>query len=777
MTGLRALRKEQTRQRILRTALALFEEKGYVATTIDEIAAQAETTRVTFYARFPGKRDVMRALLDELNELLERHTTEAHGSTAAKLIEAVRIGTADALRPWLATQATRWPEIKPYILVATQAAAVDPEIRNLYAGVVRGGHPRHGRRHDPREQARPRDPPLPRVPRDGDPGPDGPPLDARPVGARQRTRAGPAHRDVGHAARGTLAWRPRSSGAAAGSGSGGSGPPPRREPSSCASASAPAPPGSPSRYAGSPAQRQVADGLEGQPELLGPEVRLEPAAAAPRRRAAARPRRPCACSMALLHSGTRRTPSRRRERRHVAGGRRCRAAPGRGSRPETRRRSAGRVPASHSVLGTSPTADTTSSASRRVPSPSTTRCARARRRAAPAGSRRCVQPARHARPRRRRPTGTARAARQRRALGHEGDLAARGQAAGGDLHAERAAADDDDRRPAGEAVAQGERVVEAAQGELVGQVRTSRRAREPVAIDQAVVGQLGRRRRGARVGAPTSSPVARTPSSSRRPVRGAAAARGPTVVAAEQQRLRERRTAVRRRACSSPTIVSSPSNPAVTQRVGRGQPGDAVADDDDPPDRGGAHVEPQRGDRAHADGGAGARRARRSSISSTVEHQLAVVVEVHQLGRRLLAQAVALAAGAVEDDLFMPAPPPGRASSSMLRVMLLGTRTSAPTTSRSTRRARAAITAWRLEAGEPLSGAAVRAVAEREVVDRVALDQERVGVLVVARVAVARPEQDRDLRTRPGRGRRRSRRPSWRDDPRRGSAPRSGAPR
>ena len=134
MTGLRALRKEQTRQRILRTALALFEEKGYVATTIDEIAAQAETTRVTFYARFPGKRDVMRALLDELNELLERHTTEAHGSTAAKLIEAVRIGTAEALRPWLATQATRWPEIKPYILVATQAAAVDPEIRNLYAG-------------------------------------------------------------------------------------------------------------------------------------------------------------------------------------------------------------------------------------------------------------------------------------------------------------------------------------------------------------------------------------------------------------------------------------------------------------------------------------------------------------------------------------------------------------------------------------------------------------------------------------------------------------------
>jgi AcrR family transcriptional regulator len=133
MTGLRELRKEQTRKQILRTALALFEEKGYVATTVDEIAAQAGTTRMTFYARFPGKRDVMRALIDELNELLERHTTQANRSTAAKLVEAVRIGTADALRPWLAAQAARWPTMKPYILVATQAAAADPEIRELYA--------------------------------------------------------------------------------------------------------------------------------------------------------------------------------------------------------------------------------------------------------------------------------------------------------------------------------------------------------------------------------------------------------------------------------------------------------------------------------------------------------------------------------------------------------------------------------------------------------------------------------------------------------------------
>jgi len=134
MAGLRALRKEQTRKQILEAALELFEQKGYVATTVEELAAQAGTTRVTFYARFPGKRDVMVALIDELNEVLERNTSEAHGSTASKLVEAVRIGTRDALKTWLATQASRWPQIKPYILVSTEAAAVDPEIRTLYQG-------------------------------------------------------------------------------------------------------------------------------------------------------------------------------------------------------------------------------------------------------------------------------------------------------------------------------------------------------------------------------------------------------------------------------------------------------------------------------------------------------------------------------------------------------------------------------------------------------------------------------------------------------------------
>lgn len=131
MANLRLAQKEQTRQRLLDTALDLFEAKGYAATTIDDIAAAAGTTRVTFYAYFPSRRAIMVALIDNLNVILERHESAEHRSTASALVEAVRDGGAEVIGTWLRAQAARWPAIGPYISAATVAAAIEPEIRDL----------------------------------------------------------------------------------------------------------------------------------------------------------------------------------------------------------------------------------------------------------------------------------------------------------------------------------------------------------------------------------------------------------------------------------------------------------------------------------------------------------------------------------------------------------------------------------------------------------------------------------------------------------------------
>lgn len=132
MANLREKQKQQTRQSLLTHALRLFQEQGYVATTIDDIATAVGTTRVTFYAHFPNKTELMRALFGELNRQLDRREdSEEHRSTAGSLVDAAREGTFAAIRAWIGVQAARWPDIKPYITVVEEAAAVDPEMREL----------------------------------------------------------------------------------------------------------------------------------------------------------------------------------------------------------------------------------------------------------------------------------------------------------------------------------------------------------------------------------------------------------------------------------------------------------------------------------------------------------------------------------------------------------------------------------------------------------------------------------------------------------------------
>jgi len=65
--GLRARKKLRTRQTIERVALDLFEQQGFSATTIDEIAAAADIAPRTFFHYFPAKEDVV--IADYTNRL------------------------------------------------------------------------------------------------------------------------------------------------------------------------------------------------------------------------------------------------------------------------------------------------------------------------------------------------------------------------------------------------------------------------------------------------------------------------------------------------------------------------------------------------------------------------------------------------------------------------------------------------------------------------------------------------------------------------------------
>ncbi len=134
MSTLREAQKQLTRDMIVERALELFTEKGYAATTIDEIAAAAGTTRVTFYAYYPSRSDLMRDFMARVNAVLDRSDGPDKASTAVELVDVVRDGTLPGILAWLESRAALWPVFRPYLDVLDEAAAVDRDVRTLVEG-------------------------------------------------------------------------------------------------------------------------------------------------------------------------------------------------------------------------------------------------------------------------------------------------------------------------------------------------------------------------------------------------------------------------------------------------------------------------------------------------------------------------------------------------------------------------------------------------------------------------------------------------------------------
>jgi AcrR family transcriptional regulator len=93
-TDWRQAKKTATRDRIRASALRLFREQGYDATTVEQIAAAAGVSHMTFFRYFPAKEDV--ALSDGYDPLIAAMLEQTPASWP--LIRRIRAVLVDGFR-------------------------------------------------------------------------------------------------------------------------------------------------------------------------------------------------------------------------------------------------------------------------------------------------------------------------------------------------------------------------------------------------------------------------------------------------------------------------------------------------------------------------------------------------------------------------------------------------------------------------------------------------------------------------------------------------------
>ncbi len=144
----RTRKKDETRARIFKAAVHLFREKGFEATTVDEIIERADVAKGTFFNYFPRKESVLGYLSE--NQLAE---AEEHAEAIFAANKPVREKLIELLQR-IASVYEEEPELSRYVMRESMRRAYTPtdavhiHWHQLLARLVDQGQQTHEFRRD-----------------------------------------------------------------------------------------------------------------------------------------------------------------------------------------------------------------------------------------------------------------------------------------------------------------------------------------------------------------------------------------------------------------------------------------------------------------------------------------------------------------------------------------------------------------------------------------------------------------------------------------------------
>jgi AcrR family transcriptional regulator len=118
--SLREELKRRTREHIEAAALRLIRKQGFRATSVDQIAKAAGTTRTTFYQYFKTKGDL-------IHFMQEAFIAPEMIATCRKL-DDIRNPTWKKLREWVIEYSRTWERIHVFFEAYADASITDPEV-------------------------------------------------------------------------------------------------------------------------------------------------------------------------------------------------------------------------------------------------------------------------------------------------------------------------------------------------------------------------------------------------------------------------------------------------------------------------------------------------------------------------------------------------------------------------------------------------------------------------------------------------------------------------
>jgi AcrR family transcriptional regulator len=121
--SIREAQKASTFEVLLQAAEELFTERGYAATTIEQIASRAGASRATFYLHFEGKWQAAAALIERR---LMPETVEYY-----QRLDALGPADRDQLRAWLDDALGFYQRHRQDLTIYRQAVGIEPQLAAL----------------------------------------------------------------------------------------------------------------------------------------------------------------------------------------------------------------------------------------------------------------------------------------------------------------------------------------------------------------------------------------------------------------------------------------------------------------------------------------------------------------------------------------------------------------------------------------------------------------------------------------------------------------------